>query len=103
LSEPTGGTIGESWHDHTRDEEAGNFKTGSSAGYRAGTTTGWRPACSCGHDETVPAIVLDPFCGSGTTVRVANRLRRRAIGLDLSAEYFKLARTRTSNVQTEFA
>ena len=67
------------------------------------TTVGWSPACSCGHDETAPAVVLDPFCGSGTTVRVANRLRRRAVGLDLSAEYFKLALDRTTNVQTEFA
>ena len=32
-------------------------------------------------------IVLDPFCGSGTTVMVAKRLGRRGIGLDLSYSY----------------
>lgn len=34
-------------------------------------------------------IVLDPFCGSGTTARVAEDLGRRWIGFDLSAEYIK--------------
>lgn len=32
-------------------------------------------------------MVLDPFVGSGTTVRVAHRLGRRAIGIDISQEY----------------
>ncbi|PMD95652.1 site-specific DNA-methyltransferase [Siphonobacter sp. BAB-5405] len=32
-------------------------------------------------------IVLDPFSGSGTTVRVANNLRRNGIGIDLSNEF----------------
>lgn len=33
------------------------------------------------------AVVLDPFSGSGTTVRVAEALGRIGIGLDLSLEY----------------
>ena len=33
--------------------------------------------------------VLDPFVGSGTTVRVAHRLDRKAIGIDLNPEYCK--------------
>lgn len=39
-------------------------------------------------------IVLDPFSGAGTTVLVANRLNRRAIGIELNPEYAALARTR---------
>lgn len=45
--------------------------------------------------DPVPATILDPFSGSGTTVAVAQSLGRRGIGLDLSAEYLQLARQRT--------
>ena len=33
--------------------------------------------------------VLDPFMGSGTTVFVANRMNRNAIGIDIVDEYCK--------------
>jgi DNA modification methylase len=36
--------------------------------------------------------VLDPFMGSGTTLRVAQRLHRNAIGIEIVPEYFELAR-----------
>lgn len=50
------------------------------------TTTGWRP--SCAHDaEPIPATVLDPFSGSGTVGRVASRLSRRAVLIELNPEY----------------
>ena len=39
-------------------------------------------------------VVLDPFVGSGTTAFVAQKLGRRCIGIDLSAEYLKLAEKR---------
>lgn len=74
--------------------------------------TGWRPgcacllACDCGsadvagtlvgpHGEycaagrvpaTVPAVVLDPFAGSGTTLAVADGLGRHGIGLEVNPE-----------------
>lgn len=35
--------------------------------------------------------VLDPFMGSGTTVFVAQRLERNAIGIEILAEYFNAA------------
>jgi len=38
--------------------------------------------------------VLDPMCGSGTTVAVAVRLGRRALGIDQSAVACEIARTR---------
>ena len=34
---------------------------------------------------------MDPFVGSGTTVRVAEALGRRAAGFDLSPAYLRLA------------
>jgi hypothetical protein len=69
------------------------------------TTTGWS-SCGCPgtdgirldgfHDGTGwrPGIVLDPFAGTGTTVAVANHLGRHGIGIELSADYLKLARWR---------
>ncbi len=50
------------------------------------TTIGWSPTCDHDH-KPVPAIVLDPFAGSGTTGLVARKLRRRAILFDLSFAY----------------
>jgi site-specific DNA-methyltransferase (adenine-specific) len=39
-------------------------------------------------------IVLDPFCGTGTTNLVAFGLGRKSIGIDLSEEYLRLAQAR---------
>ena len=60
-------------------------------------TTGWQPTCACDAD-VVPAIVLDPFVGSGTTVAVAQALGRRGVGLDLNPEYLNIAAKRIGAV-----
>lgn len=57
------------------------------------TTLAHRPSCGCGV-ESVPATVLDPFAGSGTTLEVARSLGCNAIGIELSKEYTKLAAKR---------
>jgi DNA modification methylase len=45
--------------------------------------------------KTAPAIILDPFVGTGTTCVVARRLSRDSIGLDISQSYLlKEARRR---------
>jgi len=49
---------------------------------------------SAGGGQTIPALVLDPFCGSGTTGLVATRQGRRFIGIELNPEYAELARVR---------
>ena len=41
-------------------------------------------------------IILDPFCGSGTTCSVAKRLFRNYIGIDLLEESYKISRQRTA-------
>lgn len=38
--------------------------------------------------------ILDPFCGSGTTLYAAKELRRKAIGCDVSADACALAEKR---------
>lgn len=43
-------------------------------------TTGWT---DCGHDAYAPGVVLDPFAGTGTTLRVAAAMGRAAFGVDL--------------------
>jgi len=39
-------------------------------------------------------MVLDPFCGTGTTGLVAFKLGRRSVGIDTSLEYIRIARER---------
>lgn len=46
-------------------------------------------------------IVLDPFSGSFTTSAVAVRLGRKAVGIDLNEEYFRVGIRRT-NISNEF-
>lgn len=45
-------------------------------------------------------IVLDPFIGSGTTARAAQRLDRHYIGCDISAQYVADAQKRLSHAYT---
>ncbi|MGC2221741.1 MAG: site-specific DNA-methyltransferase [Methylocella sp.] len=64
-------------------------------------TTGWRPSCS--HDApSVPCLVLDPFLGSGTVGKVAERFGRRWVGLELSAAYIQIAEKRTAQMGMQF-
>lgn len=48
---------------------------------------GWQPTCTCDAGAPIPCTVLDPFSGSGTTGKVAVRLGRRYIGVDLADDY----------------
>ena len=59
-------------------------------------TIGWQPSCSCPDflSYPVPAIILDPFSGAGTTLLVADRLGRDSIGIELNEKYIKMARHR---------
>jgi len=53
----------------------------------------WTPA------PTRPAVVLDPFAGTGTTPAVAHLLGRHGIGIDLSKDYLRLAEWRCTSDQ----
>lgn len=43
-------------------------------------------------------LILDPFCGSGTTGVVAKRLGRRFIGIDYESEYLDISRRRMEKI-----
>ena len=47
-------------------------------------------------DATTPAqgLVVDPYCGTGTTCKVAHELGRRSIGIDTNGDYLSRARRR---------
>lgn len=68
-------------------------------------STGWAPTkvptnqfvpvCICGNDAGwTPGTVCDPFSGSGTTLAVALRHGRNAIGIELNPTYAEMARRR---------
>ncbi|MGD0022981.1 MAG: DNA methyltransferase [Smithellaceae bacterium] len=59
---------------------------------------GWEPTCKCVSDKPLkPCLVLDPFCGSGTTGVVALRYHRDFIGCELNPEYASMAERRINN------
>ena len=55
-------------------------------------TVPWQARC-----RTTPGVVLDPFGGTGTTALVAKVLGREGISVDMSADYCRLARWRTTD------
>ena len=61
-------------------------------------TTGFNRSCKH-KSKAVPAVVLDPFMGSGTTGIVALRHGRRFLGIDVKEEYIDLARRRLAGLQ----
>jgi modification methylase len=44
-------------------------------------------------------LVLDPFCGTGTTGAVARRLRRRFLGVERSSDYAAAAEQRIAEIE----
>jgi len=60
-------------------------------GRTAATITGYACACPDTTAPSTPGVVLDPFAGTGTVPMVARALGRTGIGVDLSADYLKLA------------
>jgi site-specific DNA-methyltransferase (adenine-specific) len=43
-------------------------------------------------------VVLDPFCGTGTTLLTAHNLGRKSLGIDISRQYLELAEERCSGL-----
>ena len=60
-------------------------------------TVEWRAQCKC-KKEPVPALVLDPFMGSGTVALVSRKLLRHYVGIELNPEYVAMARNRLNAI-----
>ncbi len=43
--------------------------------------------------------VLDPFMGSGTSLFVANRMKRNSIGIDIVPEYYEMVKKQLHPVE----
>lgn len=43
--------------------------------------------------------VLDPFMGSGTSVLIANRMKRHSIGIEIVSEYYKMVKDQVNPVK----
>ena len=87
-----------------RDQGSNRQKDGHKPGHiKHVETVGCLPSCKCGVGGPVPAIVLDPFLGSGTSLLVADRLGRDGIGIELNPEYADMARARITQDSPLFA
>jgi site-specific DNA-methyltransferase (adenine-specific) len=51
-------------------------------------------SCTAPHDW-----ILDPYVGSGTSMAVANRLKRRAVGIDSSPQALAVTKQRLADLQ----
>jgi hypothetical protein len=56
-------------------------------------------ACSYLRDEVGARVVVDPFCGRGTVLAVANAMGLDALGVELSAKRCKAARALTVQLE----
>lgn len=97
-------TLSNVWHDKPdddsrylgeRDAHRHNLDgVKTTFGSTEATITGYACACDVAIAATTPAVILDPFCGTGTVPMVARVLGRTGIGVDLSRDYCRLAEWR---------
>jgi hypothetical protein len=61
-------------------------------------TVGWEASCTCDAGPPTPTVVLDPFCGAGTTGLVALEQGRSFIGIELYRENIEETRARLAGL-----
>lgn len=106
-----GGDINGEYHGTaTKNFAAANAQDASATkarilrGMVAKITTGWIPSCPCSSCPcpptvyVIPATVLDPFAGSGTTALVASELGRSSIMIELDPDQAKTIRQRLNSI-----
>ena len=95
-ADSSGGYNGKSTKGHAAAgvQDASAVKARILAGMVQKRTVGWEPKCSCPEHDPVPAVVLDPFGGSGSTAVAAERLGRDSVLIDLDPRNEALVRQR---------
>jgi hypothetical protein len=76
----------------TRNKGVGNWRFAVER-----SVTGYACACPDTTAPTTPAVILDPFGGTGTTALAAKAAGRTGITIDMSADYCRLATWRTTD------
>jgi len=97
IYEYKGGTIGKSWHNHSKDLEEGMHqslggldKQGEEPYQRV---DGGYSDCGC-NAGFEPGVVLDPFGGALTTCVVAKKQGKSYIAIELKKEYIEMGKRR---------
>ena len=98
--------LGKSWHDHKNDSTMGfgqqtrgfSSRKGDVSNIQRYKNKGYTDCgCNAGFEG---GVVMDPFMGSGTTLKVARELGRKGIGIELSEKYIEMAIKRINLEQT---
>lgn len=90
-----GGRNGDGSKPHKAAQRVSSFDWAAWKESTPHTISGYSCACPSSTAPTTPAIVLDPFGGTGTTALAASALGRIGISIDRSADYNRLAQWRT--------
>ena len=91
---------GVTWTPSSSSPTAAESSTPTSTSSWTSSTTAGSTQCAAASvtpPPTRPAVVLDPFGGTGTTAMVAKALGRHGISVDMSADYCRLAQWRTND------
>jgi DNA modification methylase len=82
----------------TQEGQGTNAQGSSTWGHYTRTITdGWCSTCEH-NDDSGRAVVLDPFAGAATTLKVAVARGRDAVGIELSEKYVAMAERRLQGV-----
>jgi DNA modification methylase len=86
------------WFDKSKSHKPGNMNSGDYPTGLTIKTLRWEPTCEHKNQKPLPAAVLDPFMGSGTTAAAAVKLGRQYIGIEINPAYVKIAYRRLRSV-----
>lgn len=92
--------------DRAEDLRTGRYGTGLARHHNITPefrTLGWEASCRCSLGGVLPAVVLDPFIGSGTTAVASERLGRDWVGIELVPDYAQAAEKRIAQAREKRA